>query len=188
MGETSAQNLIDAITGSKQRPLGAVICSLGIGMVGSRLGKELARFYPTLSDLLTVDGHTLAGIDGIGEVRAARIVADVAEIADEIRALVAHGVGASGAASIDTTDTRSNTGGALSGKTVVITGSIPGFTRGGAEAAAEILGAKIASSVSKNTDLLIYGEKAGSKLAAAEKLGVATMGADEFIQLTTAVA
>ena len=188
MGETSAQNLIDAITGSKQRPLGAVICSLGIGMVGSRLGKELARFYPTLSDLLTVDEHTLAGIDGIGEVRAARIVADVAEIADEIRALVAHGVGTSGAASIDMTDIRSNTGGALSGKTVVITGSIPGFTRGGAEAAAEILGAKIASSVSKNTDLLIYGEKAGSKLAAAEKLGVATMGADEFIQLTTAVA
>jgi DNA ligase (NAD+) len=184
MGETSAQNLVDAIEASKQRPLGAVICSLGIAMVGSRLGKELSRHYPTLGDLLNVDETTLSGIDGIGAVRAARIVADVEELADEIRALVAHGVGVS-APSADTTAAEAGTG-ALSGKTVVITGSIPGFTRTGAEAAAERLGAKIAGSVSKNTDLLIYGEKAGSKLAQAEKLGVATMGGESFTQLVSA--
>ena len=72
----------------------------------------------------------------------------------------------------------------LTGKNVVITGSIEGFTRTSAKEAAERLGASVQSGVSKNTDILIAGEKAGSKLKKAQDLGIHIMEADEFIKLT----
>ena len=71
----------------------------------------------------------------------------------------------------------------LTGKNVVITGSIEGFTRNSAKEAAERLGATVQSAVSKNTNILIVGEKAGSKLKKAQDLGVEIMEADEFIKL-----
>jgi DNA ligase (NAD+) len=74
-------------------------------------------------------------------------------------------------------------GGKLFGKKVVVTGSIPGYSRSGAEEAAAGLGAKVSGSVSKNTDLVVYGEGAGSKLETARKLGIATMSAEEFLDL-----
>ena len=72
----------------------------------------------------------------------------------------------------------------LTGKNVVITGSIEGFTRTSAKEAAERLGATVQSAVSKNTDILIVGEKAGSKLKKAQDLGIEIMEADEFIKLS----
>ena len=71
----------------------------------------------------------------------------------------------------------------LTGKNVVITGSIEGFTRNSAKEAAERLGATVQSAVSKNTDILIVGEKAGSKLKKAQELGIQIMEADDFIKL-----
>lgn len=176
ISKDAAQKLIGAIEHSKTRELGAVICALGIGMVGRKLAGELARAYQSLGALTDADEAALAELDGIGEVRAAQIVADVESMRETIEALVEMGIG-----------TRTGTAragvGPLAGKTVVITGSIPGYERRGAEAAAEALGAKISGSVSAKTDLLIHGEAAGSKLTKAKALGVATMDADTFLAM-----
>jgi len=176
ISKDAAQKLIGAIENSKTRELGAVICALGIGMVGRKLAGELARAYQSLATLTGVDQTALAELDGIGEVRAAQIVADVESMRETIEALVEMGIGAR------TGTTRAGVG-PLAGKTVVITGSIPGYERRGAEAAAEALGAKISGSVSAKTDLLIHGGAAGSKLTKAQALGVATMDADTFLAM-----
>jgi DNA ligase (NAD+) len=176
ISKDAAAKLIGAIEASKSRELGAVICALGIGMIGRKLAGTLAAAYGKLDALKDVDGETLAALDGIGEIRAAQIVADVETMRETIEALVAIGIGTRTGA------TRASTG-PLAGKTVVITGSIPGYERRGAEAAAMGLGAKISGSVSAKTDLLIHGEFAGSKLAKAKSLGVETMDAESFLAL-----
>lgn len=176
ISKDAATKLIGAINASKTRELGAVICALGIGMVGRKLAGTLAQEYQKLESLAVADATRLAELDGIGETRAAQIVEDVAAMRETIEALIDMGIGTqAGSARVHT--------GPLAGKTVVITGSIPGYERRGAEAAAEGLGAKISGSVSAKTDLLIYGEAAGSKLAKAKALGVATMDGAAFLEL-----
>lgn len=176
ISKDAAQKLIEAIEHSKTRELGAVICALGIGMVGRKLAGELAKAYQSLGALTGANEAALAELDGIGEVRAAQIVGDVESMRETIEALVETGIGTRAGT------TRAGVG-PLAGKTVVITGSIPGYERRGAEAAAEALGAKISGSVSAKTDLLIHGGAAGSKLTKAKALGVATMDADTFLAM-----
>ncbi len=178
----AAEKLVNSIQTSKLRRTESVICALGIGMVGRKLAANLAARFGTLEKLCAASEVELAEIEGIGAVRAAQIVEDLEELDSTIQALVAYGIG--------TTETSRETvrsgGGKLDGKKVVITGSIEGYSREQAEAAAERLGAKVSGSVSKNTDILIYGEKAGSKLEQARKLKIETMEAAEFLKLLTA--
>jgi len=173
----AAKKLVDTIEKTKQRELGSVICALGIGMVGRKLAENLAQTYGSLEDLLEAKEEELLNIEGIGERRAAQIVSDAAEMRETIEELVAMGIGGRA--------TKKTAGGVgvLAGKTVVITGSIPGYDRRGAEKAAAGLGGKIVGSVSRNTDLVIFGEGAGSKLAKAEELGIETMDAESFTRL-----
>lgn len=180
ISQEAAEKLIASIERSKSRKVESVICALGIGMVGRKLAINLTGKYATLRDLLSVSGEDLAEIEGIGEIRAAQIVEDVAEMRETIESLIRHGVGTKAAA------VAKGAGGVLAGKKVVVTGSIPGYSRTGAEEAATGLGAKVSGSVSKNTDLVIHGEGAGSKLETARKLGVETMSADRFLELLEA--
>lgn len=176
ISKEAAQKLSRAIQSSKTRELGAVICGLGIGTVGRKLARELAGEYLSLDALTGANEESLAALDGIGRVRAGAIVADVELMRGTIEALVEMGIG-----------TGTKTGRAKSGiftnKTIVITGSIPGYERREAEAAAEKLGAKVSGSVSAKTDILIHGEGTGSKLTKARALGVETMDAAKFLDL-----
>ena len=173
----TAQKLVDTIQQTKKRELGSVICALGIGMVGRKLAENLAEHYGSLAALLKASEAELTQIDGIGEVRAGQIVSDIIELQDTINTLIKMGIG-----SVKPTAIQQGTG-PLAGKTVVITGSIPGYGRKEAEAAAKQLGANVVGSVSKRTDLVIYGENAGSKYIKAGELGIETMTGEDFVKL-----
>jgi DNA ligase (NAD+) len=176
MGAQSAANLIEQIERSKQRPVAAVVCGLGIGTVGAKLARVLVRRYPTLDALRGASVDDVAELDGFGPHRATTVADDLVLLDDEIGRLSDLGVGV---ADIDA----GTPAGPLSGKQVVVTGSIPGLDRAAAEALVEQLGGRVLSSVSSRCDLVVYGDKAGSKLAKAQTLGVETMDADTFAAL-----
>jgi DNA ligase (NAD+) len=145
-------------------------------MVGRKLASNLVSVYPSLQELLRATYTELCEIEGIGEARAEQIVSDLSEIREVIEELISEKVGKTG--------TKISTGtGPLVGKTVVITGSIEGLDRRGAEESVKKLGGKVSSSVSLKTDLLIYGESAGSKFEKAKTLKVNTMSGEDFLKL-----
>lgn len=179
MGKKSAQNLLKGIEDSKGRGLGRLLGGLSIPNVGESMGPILAQKFGSLDAILAAPPEQLAATEGFGPVRAASIKAYFGS--PEGQALVA-GLRAAGVKL--TEDVKVQTGPAvLAGKTVVVTGTLVKYTRATIEARIAELGAKVGSGVSKNTDLLVVGSDAGSKLAKAQALGVKTMGEDEFEQM-----
>jgi DNA ligase (NAD+) len=187
-GKVSVRKLFDAIDARRQIDLHRLIFALGIRHVGETTAKLLARSYGTYAHFeeamkaaADVTGEAWAdlnGIDGIGEVVARSIV----EFYKEPRNIE---VIARLIAELDPKEAEkpSTEGSPVAGKTVVFTGSLEKFTRDEAKARAESLGAKVAGSVSKKTDILVAGPGAGSKLAKATELGVQTMDEDEWLAL-----
>lgn len=180
MGEQSAQALVANIEKSKARPLAKVLNGLGIRHVGPAAATALANSLGSLDAIQAATGDTLAEVEGIGGVIAESIQAYFADArnAPVLDALRAAGVTleADIAASAAISD-------ALAGKTFVVTGTLAGFTREEAGAAIIARGGKVAGSVSKKTDYVVAGEKAGSKLAKAESLGVPVLTEDAFVAL-----
>ncbi|MFL5776149.1 MAG: NAD-dependent DNA ligase LigA [Chloroflexota bacterium] len=198
-GRKSAENLHAAIGKAKRRPLERIIASLGIPQVGSTTAIELAHWLaaevPSDGDqggwLVRAAGHlrTVAGdsperfteIEGIGPTVSSALaawfapggpgegvledLADAGVVAELPEPRVAAAAGR------------------LTGKTVVVTGTIDGFSREGAEAAIRAAGGKPAGSVSKKTDFVVAGEGAGSKLSKAQELGVTVVDGDGFRRL-----
>ncbi len=168
MGEKSARNLLDAIDGSKQTTLARFIYALGIRNVGEATAKDLARHFGSLDNLMAADEVGLQQVAEVGPVVAQSVAAFFAEPhnRDVIAQLRASGVrwpedeGAAAEAL------------PLSGKTFVLTGTLPSMSRDEAKAKLEALGAKVAGSVSKNTDYVVAGAEAGSKLAKAKELNI----------------
>ncbi len=184
MGEKSAKNLIEGIQASKDRPLDRVLAALGILHVGKRAAQVMASEMGSIEAILAANAEQLEQIDEVGPVIAQSIYEFCHE--ESTRALIDDliqvGVkmpGPGKKAEISDQD------GILAGKTVVVTGSIEGYSRGDMEALIQENGGRPTGSVSKKTDLLIYGQKAGSKLTKAEKLGVETMTAEDFFQTVT---
>ncbi|MCF7958513.1 MAG: NAD-dependent DNA ligase LigA, partial [Phycisphaerae bacterium] len=180
MGEKSAKNLIEGIQVSKDRPLERVLAGLGILHVGKRAAQVLASEMGSIEAILEADAEQLEQIDEVGPVIAQSIYDFCHEestraLIDDLIQVGVKMTGPGKKAAI------SDEGGLLAGKTVVVTGSIEGYSRGDMEALIQKNGGRPTGSVSKKTDLVIYGEKAGSKLAKAEKLGVETMAAEEFL-------
>lgn len=167
MAEKSAQNIIDALEAAKQTTLARFIYALGIREVGHVSAQLLANHFRSLEMLIHADESDLQIIDGIGPVMATYIAHFFKdpENVDVITALQTAGI------HWQTPDII-NKEGILSGKTVVITGTLPTYNREEAKAHLESLGAKVSSSISAKTDYLLAGEKAGSKLSKAETLGV----------------
>ena len=163
-----AENLLEAIAASKTTSLERVLFALGIRDVGETTGKTLARHFGNLDAIVSASEETLQEVPDIGPVIAKNIAHFFAEPhnIEVIQALRQHGV------SWPESEGRQISEGPLTGKTVVLTGSLSRFTRDEAGVLLEGLGAKLAGSVSKKTHLLIAGEAAGSKLDKAEKFGV----------------
>ncbi len=166
--EKSADNLIKSIEKSKNRNLNNLIFALGIRNVGLQTAGLLAKKFKTLDNFIQADEESIVSIDGIGSVIAENICNTKKDnhFLDNIERLKNAGV--------NTVFVENNVleDGKLSGKTVVITGT---FSIGSREKIAEMItsaGGKVSSSVSKKTDYLFAGEKAGSKLAKAESLGI----------------
>lgn len=187
-GRVSVRKLYDAINTRRSIALHRFIYALGIRHVGETTAKLLARSYGSyeafgaaMSEAGTFAGdawNELNSIDGIGEVVARAIVEFYKEPRNlEVVTRLLAEVTPEGAEKPVTSDSP------VVGKTVVFTGSLEKMTRDEAKAKAESLGAKVAGSVSKKTDIVVAGPGAGSKLDKARELGVQTMDEDEWLAL-----
>jgi len=178
MGEKSAANLVEEIGKSKQAGLARVIHGLGIRHVGRALAETLAGEFGSLGALAEADEGRLRQVPDVGPEVAASILAWLASKENRrlLEKLRRHG--------IDPTTAAPKAGGPLAGKTIVITGELAAMGREEAETEVRRLGGKAASSVSKNTDFLVVGEKpGGTKMRAAEKHGTKILGEAEFLGL-----
>ena len=174
----NADKLLEQLERAKQQPLWRVLVSLSIRHVGPTAAQAIARAYPDMSLISAASAEELALVDGVGDV-IARSVQEWFAV-DWQR----HIVSSWALAGVRMSEESSGpTDGPMSGLTVVITGTLEGFTREGATEAAQRAGAKVAGSVSKKTDYLIAGDNAGSKLAKAEALGVPVLDGDGFRRL-----
>ena len=175
MGKKSAENLMAAIQRSKEQDLSRLIYAFGIRQVGQKAGKVLAARFGTLEALENATLEELTAVDDIGEITAQSIAAFFAE--EKNRELISHLKAFGLRMSTDAAQVKESP---FTGKTVVLTGTLTRYTRNEAKAILQSLGANVAGSVSKKTDLVIYGENAGSKLTKAQELGVETMDEEAF--------
>jgi len=182
-GEQSAANLFEAINRRRKIPLDRFINALGIRHVGETTAKLLARNFHTLDAFLAAMESSQAmeeldSISGIGET-VAEAIKDFFDEPHNRKALE-HLVPELDIQPVAAPKTAHSP---VAGKTVVFTGALEKMTRPEAKARAEALGAKVAGSVSKKTDIVIAGPGAGSKLAEARKLGVQVMDEDAWLKL-----
>lgn len=176
-GERRINNLMAAIERSKDCTLGAFIFAIGIPNVGAKTAKDLARRFGTIEALRSATVEQLTGVPDVGEIVARSIVEFFADpsIATQVDRLIAHGV--------KPRPEEVQQDSPISGKTIVVTGTLEKLDRRQAEALIESLGGKAAGSVSKKTDYVLAGESAGSKLTKARELGVRVLNEQEFFEL-----
>ncbi len=176
VGATSAQNLIDEIEKSKQRPLPKLLTALGIRHLGPAASLALTNEFHTLDAIMSKSVEELAAVDGVGEVIAETIVSWFAQDVNRsyIERLQAAGVNVGDPAAAEAAAAaRAATPQTLEGKAVVVTGTLAGYSREEAAAAVVERGGKSPGSVSKKTMALVVGDSPGaSKLSKAESLGV----------------
>jgi len=172
MGEKSADNLLDAIEASKTRPLERCLVALGIPVVGEATARDLANHFRTLDALMDASTEALCQVDGVAEWVASQVhgffESEAAQ--QEISRLRQAGVQFPPVQAPPPDADASESW--FAGKKVVLTGTLPNLTRSEAKKKLLAAGAKVTGSVSKNTDVLVAGADAGSKLDKAQKLGV----------------
>ncbi len=178
-GKKKADNLKAAIEKSKQRPLGSFIYALGIPGIGSKTAKDLAAKYQSMDALMQADADSLIAIDGIGDTLAQNIAAFFAD--ERARGIVSRILDAGVSPVFEQVKTSDS---AFSGKKVVLTGTLSAYTRKEASDIIESLGGEVVSSVSKNTDIVLAGESAGSKLDKARTLGITVIDETQFEQMS----
>jgi len=184
--ERRVDNLLAGIAAARERPLDRFLVAFNIRHLGPTYARSLARAFGDLQRLVVADPAQLEAVDGVGPVIAAsvrswfdnprnvQLVADLAALG--IRPSGAHGPPAA-------TGTASPDAQLLAGLTVVVTGTLEGFTRDEAHAALEARGAKVAGSVSGRTSFVVAGAAPGSKVAKAEGLGVPVLDEAGFLDL-----
>jgi DNA ligase (NAD+) len=171
----NAKGMLTAIDGARTRPLWRVLVALSIRHVGPTAAQSLARAFGSLDAIAAASTEELAATDGVGVIIAEAVQEWFEEpwhrdVVEKWRR---------GGVSLE--DAPIDVGAQpLAGRTIVITGSLKGYTRDGASEAVTALGGKVASSVSKKTDLVVAGESAGSKLDKALALGVPVVGLEGF--------
>lgn len=180
-GEKKANNLLAAIEQSKERDLSSFLFALGIPNTGKSTTKVLAEHFRSLSAVMAATEEDLISLPDIGGIVAESIVSFFADPFNQagIQKMLEQGV-----APKEPEAVAAVTDSFFSGKTVVLTGTLHLLGRDEATARLEALGAKVTGSVSKKTDLVIAGEKAGSKLAKAQALGIPVIEDEhEFLAL-----
>ncbi len=180
MGKKSADNLLEQIEASKKRGLAKLLNALSIRHVGNRVASVLAEHFGSMKEIREADEEQLSEVNEIGPTIAHSVydflhsdfgrktIDDLAKQGVEMKA--------------PKTSASAKTG-PLAGKTLVVTGTLEKYGREEIEGLIAKLGGRAASSISKSTDYLVAGEKAGSKLDKAHKLGVAVISEAEFDRL-----
>jgi DNA ligase (NAD+) len=176
LGEKSAENLITAIKQSREVALSRFIYALGIRHVGTQTAIDLAAHFGSLNALRQAEVGEIAGIAGVGPV-VAESVADY--FADRKNAMLVDRLTKSMKIKSDRSATQA--AGKLAGQTFVITGTLDSMSRDEAKELIRSLGGKVSGSISASTDYLVAGDKPGSKLAKAEKLGVEVLNEESFL-------
>lgn len=175
MAEKSANNLISAVEKSKENELYRLVFALGIRNIGLKAAKLLCENFPTIDDIMNAKAVDFETIDGFGEVMALSIenyfaLDGTKELISDLKSL---------GLKMKSTAPKSS-GGIFSGKTFVLTGTLPTMKRSEASKIIEENGGKTSSSVSKKTSYVLAGEEAGSKLTKAQSLGITIITEDEF--------
>jgi DNA ligase (NAD+) len=173
----SATQLVAAIAASKERPLSLLLFGLGIRHVGSTVAQLLARRFGTMDALMTATEAEINDVPGIGGAIAEAVAHFFGERRNRtlIERLRKAGLNFTEAAAI-------RQGGALAGKTYVLTGTLPTLSRGEATALIEEAGGRVSGSVSKKTDAVVAGVEAGGKLDKAKALGVEVIDETELLR------
>ena len=181
MGPKSAQNVVNALEKSKATTFARFLYALGIREVGEATAAGLAAYFATIEALEQATIEELQKVPDVGIVVATHVFHFFAEEnnRDVIAQLRAEGVNWPAPVVVNAEEI----GSPFAGKTVVLTGSLSQLSRDDAKARLMALGAKVAGSVSKKTDLVIAGEAAGSKLAKAQELGIAVIDEAEMLRL-----
>lgn len=177
-GEKSTDKLLVAIEASKTNSLEKLLFGLGIRQVGAKQARSLALHFKTMDALMVATKEELNALNDVGEITADAIVSFFEDPQNSklVQSLKDAGVNMNySGLTIESSP--------FSGLTIVLTGSLQFYDRNSATELLQTLGAKVSSSVSKKTDLVIYGQSAGSKLAKANSLGVRTISEDEFMNM-----
>ncbi len=179
MGEKSVDNLLDGIDQSKKQPLSRLLAALNIRHIGSTTAELLADHFGDMPTLAKASDEQLLEVEGVGPEMAAslRHFFDSAAGQQVIERLQQAGLNMTQPRRQPTVDQP------LAGKTIVITGTWKSMGRKELQALIKQLGGKVTGSVSKNTDMVVYGESPGSKLDKANKLGVETLDEQAFLAL-----
>jgi DNA ligase (NAD+) len=178
VGEKSVDNLLAEIENSRKMPLERVILGLGIDQVGTRTAELLAEHFGSMEDLMNASVEELQEVNDVGP----SVSASIREFFDEPsnRALVERL-----RAFLNFKGIKKVRGTALAGKTFVLTGTLPTYSRDAAKKMIEDAGGKVSGSVSKKTDYVVAGEDAGSKLDKARDLGVKVIDEAEMVKLVS---
>lgn len=172
-GDKKISNLLSSIEKAKHTTLDRFIFALGIDGIGKKTAKDLVKRFRTLQNLQNASVEELAGVDGIGDILANNIFEYFADSnnVDFVNKLIASGI---------TFEEKEVKEGVLTGLKFVLTGSLPTYKRSQAGKLIEDNGGEVCSSVSKNVDIVLAGEDAGSKLDKAQKLGIRIIDEQEF--------
>lgn len=173
----SVDKMLETIETSKKQPLALLLYGLGIRQVGKKAAAILANYFGSMDVLMKADVDTLVSINDIGPITAQSIVEFFKDESNQklIQTLKEQGLNM-------IQEKQEIKASRFTNKTVVLTGTLEHYTRNEAKEILENLGANVSGSVSKKTDYVIYGTAAGSKLAKAQNLGVATMSEEEFVE------
>lgn len=180
MGQKSAENLLLAIEGAKQVPLNRFIFALGIREVGESTASTIARAIDDVLGLFDLTSDQLESLDDIGPIVASHVRAFTAssENRAQVELLLSKGL-----APFKDVDVEGAGDLPLSGAVIVLTGTLPNYSRDALKSLLQAAGAKVSGSVSSKTTYLVAGEKAGSKLVKAEKLGVTVLDESQALAL-----
>lgn len=177
LGEKSAANLVASIARSKENDLSRVLFALGISNIGEKAAAALAQHFGSMEQLERALPDEIQQIEGFGQVMAQSVADFLAEPRnrEQIDRLRQAGV--------NLQSLRQKKGDSLSGKTFVLTGTLPTLKRSQAKEMIEERGGKVAGSVSKKTHFVVAGEEAGSKLTKAQELGVPVITEQELLAM-----